>query len=84
MQSTDTTAPAGGADTRREGLRCGDPYADCAMLTVLTMPVCEKRSVFKAMRETPVNADFLLPRYGITAGQFALMQVLSEGNRSAA
>lgn len=63
-------------------LACGDPIAAAVMQTVVLMPVCQKRSLFKTMREEEVTADWFLPRYGITAGQFCVMQILSEGHRA--
>ena len=46
------------------------------------MRVRDKRHLFHLMRTLPnVNHDTLFPQYGITAGEFATWQVLSDNTR---
>lgn len=45
--------------------------------------VRDKRSIFAAMRNAgpTVNADTLLCRYGVTCGEFAVYQVVTESDK---
>ena len=45
--------------------------------------VKDKRQLFHVMRKSDVlNHDTFFPRYGITAGEFAIWQILSENRKS--
>lgn len=49
-----------------------------------SLRVRDKRQIFHTMRQmsTVLNEDSFLPQYGITAGEFAVWQVLSETRKT--
>lgn len=50
---------------------------------VESLRVKEKRHLFQIMRRTPsLSHDTFFPTYGITAGEFAIWQILSENRKT--
>jgi hypothetical protein len=47
---------------------------------VENMTMKEKRVIFSILRKENVNHDTLLPEFGMTAGEFCVMQTLNERN----
>ena len=44
--------------------------------SVAAMPVREKREVYGLMRQAPVHTNTYMPKFGITVGEFAALEVL--------